>query len=568
MASAFKPTYVRAIPDGAERCRLKGRPAVRYTDRRGKHVWPMHLDGDGKPTDKMVCEQSCWWLRWTTPDGTVRRAKGFADKTATEQEAARREREAQLSAAGVLAVDEAHLSAPLAEHIGAYVADLERAGRVENYYETVDARLRRMADACGWGTLRTITPDSITGYLATMRREGYKPKTTNDFLAAAKGFCGWCVRTRRLAGNPLECVQKIEDTRDGSDKAALTREQAAALLNATTRHRLLYLVALRTGLRRSELRALQWGDVYLDGPHPHIELRAAATKARRADTLPLKADVAGELRQARPVDAKPGEPVFASMPTMSTFRADLDRAGIPHHDERGRKVCLHSLRVTFGTWLAMAGTAPRVHMELMRHTNMRLTMTFYTDPRLLDTSRALADLPDLDTQGEGKAAVALRTGTDDMPVDGPEESIDSNRVSECPEGSTRDPKRCAKVLKTPVNQGSSVAPVGCPPSAFAERLYLCASFSRPCLRQNPSIRPKRQAGSLCVAQQTLARHSGHSASGRASDSRRVIEPHMPQSYAVQCSIENICPVSCTAVFIVRSRQRRKSAGLLSGSPLR
>ncbi len=153
-------------------------------------------------------------------------------------------------------------------------------------------------------------------------------------------------------------------------RTALTPAQAEALVSASTRHALLYLTALRTGLRRGELRKLQWGDVHLDAQRPHVKHRATATKAKRADTLPLRADVADTLRKAKPADAKPGDRVFGSMPKMWTFRADLDRAGIPHADERGRKVCFHSLRVTFGTWLAQAGTAPRVHMELMRHTDM------------------------------------------------------------------------------------------------------------------------------------------------------------------------------------------------------
>ena len=136
--------------------------------------------------------------------------------------------------------------------------------------------------------------------------------------------------------------------------------------------------------------------------------------------------------------------------------------------------------MTFGTWLAAAGTAPRVHMELMRHTDMRLTMGFYTDPRLLDTSRALADLPDLETQGEQKAAVALRKGTDDMPVDWPEKSNDSDRVSECPEGSIRDPEGCAKAQKTPVKQGFLVGAVGFRFAAPA----LCSGVNpRPCVSQ-------------------------------------------------------------------------------------
>jgi hypothetical protein len=79
---------------------------------------------------------------------------------------------------------------------------------------------------------------------------------------------------------------------------------------------------------------------------------------------------------------------------------DFEAAGIPKEDERKKVYCFHSLRVTFGTWLAQRGTAPRVHMELMRHTDMKLTMRYYTDPRLLDTMGAMQSLPELGAKKE------------------------------------------------------------------------------------------------------------------------------------------------------------------------
>ena len=135
------------------------------------------------------------------------------------------------------------------------------------------------------------------------------------------------------------------------------------------------------------------------------------------------------------------------MPKMWTFRADLDRAGIPHEDERGRPVVFHSLRVTFCTWLARTVKEPRIAMELMRHTSMALTMTYYTDPRLLDTAKAIDALPDLDRPVEAKAA--LRNGTDDRPV----ESGALKCVPEGPEQSFSVPNGNSNVEKPLKNKG-------------------------------------------------------------------------------------------------------------------
>ncbi len=68
----------------------------------------------------------------------------------------------------------------------------------------------------------------------------------------------------------------------------------------------------------------------------------------------------------------------------------------------------HALRHTFGTLLSKS---PRVAMELMRHTQMSLTMKVYTDPELLDLAGAVEMLPSLKPD-DRQAAQA--TGTDSI----------------------------------------------------------------------------------------------------------------------------------------------------------
>jgi hypothetical protein len=54
-------------------------------------------------------------------------------------------------------------------------------------------------------------------------------------------------------------------------------------------------------------------------------------------------------------------------------------------------------------------------MELMRHTDLRLTMIVYTYPSILDTAGAVEDLPDLARPSE--AAAARLTDTNGAPAD-------------------------------------------------------------------------------------------------------------------------------------------------------
>jgi hypothetical protein len=75
---------------------------------------------------------------------------------------------------------------------------------------------------------------------------------------------------------------------------------------------------------------------------------------------------------------------------MPRFRADLEAAGIPYVDAKGEYADFHSLRKTFGTMLTLAGVGQRTVMELMRHSDMRLTAKTYTDANMLLVSDAVA----------------------------------------------------------------------------------------------------------------------------------------------------------------------------------
>lgn len=53
------------------------------------------------------------------------------------------------------------------------------------------------------------------------------------------------------------------------------------------------------------------------------------------------------------------------------------------------------MRHTFASQLADADVSPRLAMQLMRHSDLRLTTNVYTDPRVLDLAPAVAKLPAL-----------------------------------------------------------------------------------------------------------------------------------------------------------------------------
>ena len=91
---------------------------------------------------------------------------------------------------------------------------------------------------------------------------------------------------------------------------------------------------------------------------------------------------------------------------------NLKAGGIPKRDERGRAVDVHAMRHTFGTHLSKGGVSPRTAQAAMRHSSIDLTMSTYTDPRLLDVAGAMNVLPALPLGDGPHTERAKATGTD------------------------------------------------------------------------------------------------------------------------------------------------------------
>jgi len=80
---------------------------------------------------------------------------------------------------------------------------------------------------------------------------------------------------------------------------------------------------------------------------------------------------------------------------MDSFRADLKAAGIEFVDTQGHRADFHALRHTLTTNLMLAGTSPRIAMEIMRHSDIKLTTKTYTDAGLLPLAETVINLPSL-----------------------------------------------------------------------------------------------------------------------------------------------------------------------------
>jgi integrase len=367
-----------------------------------------------------------WTMRFTGADGReVKRSTGTTDRRDAEAILAQAlQREARvrqgLEAPGAQRMAD-QLARPLREHLAEYLEAFERqeartAGtmRVRRSILGTFIRLSR-AILRRDPMLRDLDSELIERVMHRRIEEGRSARTANTQRQYILAFAAWATDDGRGDFSRLGRMAKRrkEDLDRRRARRALTATEEEALLAAAGPRRLIYRLALTTGLRKGEIRSLAWADLDLERGVGTVR----NTKAGKADEFNILPDLAEELRDARPMlVGAAARRVFDQVPTHRTFRRDLERAGIAERDARGRVVDFHALRGTLGTRLAAAGVAPQVAKGIMRHSDYRTTVKHYHHLTLHDQRQALemalARAPQLAADGtSGRALEVLEIGT-------------------------------------------------------------------------------------------------------------------------------------------------------------
>ena len=326
----------------------------------------------------------------------------------------------------VIDEDTASHATPIGEHIRAYLEHCRHRGQCDRHLFMKTSRFDDLIRHTKVARLCDLSVNAVDDYLQALRSKGRSARTVNQARAMIVAFANWCERTGRIQSHRLCSIPKLDESQDRRRvRRPLNEEELAWFLTwagdrdakrdrrITARYPV-YVTALLTGLRRSELRTLQWGDI--DLPNGRIRIRAVASKAKREDLIPLHPDLARLFVKIRPNWANGITPVFKSLPSISTIYKDFDRARnawveqgttteererrlssdfLAKTDSEGRVIDLHAFRTTLGTQLALAGVIPQLAQKIMRHADYRTTQKHYTILGLADTTAAMNKLKPL-----------------------------------------------------------------------------------------------------------------------------------------------------------------------------
>jgi len=318
---------------------------------------------------------------------------GTTDKQVAEKKRAELLREMEHEKAGLIPAKAVRDSArrELTKHIQDFVGDLRSQRRNHRYIGSVEYHLMELAEKCGWIFPQDVSADS---FIIWRNSQSKAAKTLNEYLTSAKGFCTWLMAQGRFPVNPLATVKKVEARgHEVRVRRAFAETELASLLSVARLQQIVYLTAALTGIRHGELKELRWHDFNLGSEKRSVTVRASVSKNHKQACLPLHPALAAALRKFRPANADAGDLVFKGLvPRSKVFNAHLKAAKISKMDTQGRVIDFHSLRHTFCTNLHRAGVSQREAMELMRHSDPRLTANTYTDTSLLSLQTAVEKL--------------------------------------------------------------------------------------------------------------------------------------------------------------------------------
>ncbi|KKW42035.1 MAG: Site-specific recombinase, phage integrase family protein [Candidatus Magasanikbacteria bacterium GW2011_GWA2_56_11] len=284
--------------------------------------------------------------------------------------------------------------------------------RTNNRPSTVRAKegilARYLVPAFGSLVLAEITLARIERYKADRLADGLCAKTINNHLTVLHAALSAAEEWEELERSPRMHWLKTAPPKDNY----LSPEDCTRLLAAApdAQTHAMILCALRTGMRRGELTALEWRDItfttHLITVQRSIVRGILGTpKNNRIRHIPMAPDLASALDSRRGTSGlvfprRDGTPIPEATTSKLLYRA-CARAGV-------RPIGWHVLRHTFASQLVSRGVPIRSVQILLGHSTVQVTERYaHLAPSSLYEAVRVLVAPDVPFLGNGWATPGL-----------------------------------------------------------------------------------------------------------------------------------------------------------------
>ncbi len=261
-------------------------------------------------------------------------------------------------------------------------------GRVVDYFQA-----RRARD---------IAPQDIRDFFTELKRQGYAKKSVANHRIIINQILDYAVVNGDIDLNPCSAV-KIPNGLAQKKRTAATEDEEKIITERADLW-VFPFFALKTGLRRGELLALQWQDIDFEKNLIHVtksasyEKNDATIKEPKTEAGVRAVPLLSSLRERiLPLRGKPEEYVFGGKrpPTLKKFFHDY----YIYKKQSGIKASPHQLRHSFATVAFEAGLSAKEAQELLGHRQIQTTLDIYTDFREQSLHRSAALLEEKEKSG-------------------------------------------------------------------------------------------------------------------------------------------------------------------------
>ena len=254
--------------------------------------------------------------------------------------------------------------------------------------------------------LNEIRRNDIKEFIGKLKAKELTRSTIRNAISILRGIFNQAIEDGLIESNPAANLGRFTRAVRSSDVkgVALTPEEVEKFLAAAEEvcpeYTPLFLLAVRAGLRRGELVALQWQDLefgksdrdpnrFILVQHNYVRREHTNPKSKKARRVDMSRELRGvlmKLRGARlaALGLTDSYAIAADLVFKSQDGSVLDpdnlyhRYFVPVLKKSGiRKIRLHDLRHTFGSQLLQKGASVVYVKEQMGHSSIQVTVDTY-----------------------------------------------------------------------------------------------------------------------------------------------------------------------------------------------
>ena len=211
------------------------------------------------------------------------------------------------------------------------------------------------------------------------------PKSASDYVGYLSTALNAAVRAEVIPENPFMSLPQSERVKvPESKREYLTIDEIKLLVDTDCPRedvKRAYLFSCYCGLRLSDVYALRWKDIVLDGEQYRV------TTVMKKTAAPIYLPLSRQAVRWLPERGEAGDDgtVFAGLPAEPNINKVLakwvSKAGIP------KKICYHTSRHTFATMMLTLGADLYTVSKLLGHANVKTTQIY---AKIIDSKKTEA----------------------------------------------------------------------------------------------------------------------------------------------------------------------------------